>query len=281
LPLRNWRDGSWDQAHDISGQRIAETIFQPMINAIERLAPLARRFFQGMVIGALLVAVAVLKVRNWLRDTFGGSDILKGFDAQRAALYAGVFAFGVLAAAIGFVGLTMALALVPLAALVGALYGLGKVALAVYNFFAELDWAALGRSIVDGIVGGIKGAARWVWDAMKGLASSATTAFKKALGIASPSKEFQRLGLTLPQGVASGVDAGAPQVDAAVSDMVDVPEGGGRAALGAATSVSVGEVHIHTTAASGEDIARDLKRELERILRGVAVSMGAPVPGGA
>jgi aldehyde:ferredoxin oxidoreductase len=28
LPLRNWRDGSWDQAHDISGQRIAETIFQ-------------------------------------------------------------------------------------------------------------------------------------------------------------------------------------------------------------------------------------------------------------
>jgi aldehyde:ferredoxin oxidoreductase len=28
LPLRNWRDGSWDQANAISGQRIAETIFQ-------------------------------------------------------------------------------------------------------------------------------------------------------------------------------------------------------------------------------------------------------------
>jgi aldehyde:ferredoxin oxidoreductase len=27
LPLRNWRDGSWDKANDISGQRIAETIF--------------------------------------------------------------------------------------------------------------------------------------------------------------------------------------------------------------------------------------------------------------
>ncbi len=27
LPLRNWRDGSWAQAYDISGQRIAETIF--------------------------------------------------------------------------------------------------------------------------------------------------------------------------------------------------------------------------------------------------------------
>jgi aldehyde:ferredoxin oxidoreductase len=27
LPLRNWRDGSWDQAYAISGQRIAETIF--------------------------------------------------------------------------------------------------------------------------------------------------------------------------------------------------------------------------------------------------------------
>ena len=27
LPLRNWRDGSWDKAYDISGQRIAETIF--------------------------------------------------------------------------------------------------------------------------------------------------------------------------------------------------------------------------------------------------------------
>ena len=27
LPLRNWREGSWPQAYDISGQRIAETIF--------------------------------------------------------------------------------------------------------------------------------------------------------------------------------------------------------------------------------------------------------------
>lgn len=28
LPLRNWRDGSWDHAYAISGQRIAETIFE-------------------------------------------------------------------------------------------------------------------------------------------------------------------------------------------------------------------------------------------------------------
>lgn len=28
LPLRNWRDGSWDKAIDISGQRIHETIFE-------------------------------------------------------------------------------------------------------------------------------------------------------------------------------------------------------------------------------------------------------------
>ncbi len=28
LPLRNWRDGSWDKALDISGQRIQETIFE-------------------------------------------------------------------------------------------------------------------------------------------------------------------------------------------------------------------------------------------------------------
>lgn len=28
LPLRNWQDGSWDKAYDISGQKIAETIFE-------------------------------------------------------------------------------------------------------------------------------------------------------------------------------------------------------------------------------------------------------------
>lgn len=28
LPLRNWRDGSWDRAYAISGQRIAETVFE-------------------------------------------------------------------------------------------------------------------------------------------------------------------------------------------------------------------------------------------------------------
>lgn len=260
---------------------IAEAVFQPMINAVETLTPLVRRFFQGMIIGALEIGIVLLKVRNWFKRTFGDSEILKGINLQTLAVRLGIVAvfglaavFGVLAAALSIAAGNVLLIYTAFGLLLSGIVALVKKA---WNY----DWKSLGKSIVDGIVGGLKGGAKWVIDAVKNLGDASWKAFKSKLGIASPSKEFAKLGLAIPQGVEKGVNAGAPSVQGAVSDMVDVPKGGAARAGGSSTAVSIGEVHVHTIGTTAGEIARDFRRELEKVLKEVALTMGASAPGGA
>lgn len=260
---------------------IVETVFQPMIDGVEQLTPLVRRFFQGMIIGALEIGIVLLKVRNWFKRTFGDSELLKGISLQTLAVKLGTVAvfglaavFGVLAAALSIAAGNVLLIYSAFGLLISSIVALVKKA---WNF----DWKSLGKSIVDGIVGGLKGGAKWVIDAVKNLGDASWKAFKSKLGIASPSKEFAKLGLAIPQGVEKGVNAGAPSVQGAVGDMVDVPKGGAARAASSSMAVSIGEVHVHTSGTTAGEIARDFRRELEKVLKEVAFSMGAAVPGGA
>lgn len=299
---------------------ILETMFQPLANVAESLGPVIKRFFQGMVIGALYLAIAVLTVRNWFKKTFGSSDILSGFDAQTAALYAGIAAVGLLGAAFvamgglivgalavatpfiwGAVTATAALAVQGLilaapfllgAVAIGALVAAG---LALYDLWREIDWSSLGRAIIDGIVGGLESGAQWVIDAVTSLGESAFGAFKGTLGIASPSKEFAKLGVALPQGVEAGIDTGTPALKKSVETMVDVPqvptteaaktpEGSAvpaAAQRGGPISISFGDIVVNSKAETAKEMAADFKHELERVLETVVVQLGATLPGGA
>ena len=76
----------------------------------------------------------------------------------------------------------------------------------------EFDALAAGRltpealDFIAGLVAGIQAGAAQVVGAVKGLASQATTAFKGALGIASPSKVMMEMGGYMGDGVAMGLD---------------------------------------------------------------------------
>lgn len=291
---------------------ITEIMLKPLIAGLEYLAPLAKRFFQGMIIGALLLTIALLKVRNYFRKAFGDSDILRGLDAQKTALNAGLFAVMALASAFVLLGSALALAFAPLALVGGAFYGVYLAVEKAYKFIRGIDWGDLGASISKGIVGGLLSGSPWVVDAIKGLGTVAWKAFRLTLGIASPSKVFARLGVALPQGVAAGVTAGAPAVNRSVRAMVALPNFGGAARGptlpaqnapqvpvvqpgaqapqgaprgapgGQSNTVSIGELHVHTSAEKPAQIAADVKEELVRLLEGVAVSLGASMPvGGA
>lgn len=272
---------------------LVETLFQPMINALETVAPLAKRFFQGMVIGALVLTIGILKVRNWFRKTFGDSEILKGLDMTKAALYAGVAVVSLLAAGAAMLALTFAAAAAPIIAVGAAFLGLVRAGQALVRWWQGMDWGALGRSIVDGIVNGLRNGAKWVIEAVKSLGTGAWAAFRKTLGIASPSKAFAKLGLALPQGVQVGIERGTPGVERSMGRMVDVPAeaaapgraaapSSGAAAGPAAPSISlaVQELHVHAPSARPRDMAEELVSELERVLEGGLLSMGGAVPGG-
>lgn len=272
---------------------MVSTVFQPMINALEYLGPITKRFFQGMIIGALMIGIAVLRVRNWFRKTFGDVEVLKGIDTQTLALKAGLAVVAGLAGLFVVLAGTIGLVLAPFALLAGWIAAVGLVARGVYRVFTGIEWSKLGKSIVDGIVGGLKSGAKWVIDAVKNLGGAAWSAFRSKLGIASPSKEFARLGLALPEGVQQGIEDGTPGARRAAETMIPGPRipdaaapaaaaSGARAGgTGATVNVSIGDLHVHTTAKDAPGIVGDLRAELVRMLEGVAIELGAPLPGGA
>lgn len=266
--------------------------FQPVINGAETAGLIVKRVFQGMVIAALTTGIALLKVRNWLRSMFGDSTILRGMNMQELAVRAGGVAFAVFAGAVALtVGVVAALGavLVSMGAVVYAAVKpvliLGQAFYQAYQLIQKIEWAALGRSIVQGIVGGLRDGVTWVQDAMKQLGAAALTSFKSALGIASPSKAFMRLGLELPRGVQTGIQRGQPALQSDVARMVPVPDAPAPAARPAAqgaaaratTVIDVGGITlaIQTAATDAKELARDLEPELLAVFRRLLSQLGA------
>lgn len=80
---------------------------------------------------------------------------------------------------------------------------------AIIDAFKSVDWADLGRNIIDGVINGVKNAAGNLINVFKEMAQSALDSVKEFFGIASPSKVMRdQVGKMLPAGMAQGVEAG-------------------------------------------------------------------------
>lgn len=101
-----------------------------------------------------------------------------------------------------------------------AVAGMGQVLQNIGDAVKEIDWAALGKAIIDGIIAGLKSAGSALFGALKGLAGEALSAAKDSLKINSPSKVFRdEVGAAIPEGMAVGVEENAYMVSDAVEDM--------------------------------------------------------------
>jgi len=75
------------------------------------------------------------------------------------------------------------------------------------------DMLEMGKNICKGLADGIWGGIKWVTDAAKGIAKQAEKDARAALKINSPSKVFRdRIGKSIPEGMAIGIDANADSV---------------------------------------------------------------------
>lgn len=163
--------------------------------------------------------------------------------------------------------------------------------------FKQIDWIQTGKDILQGIINGISNPGA-LMASMAQLAIDAVSVFKGALGAKSPSKLFMRAGLTIPQGVAAGVEQGAPDANAAARDLIDVPKlgsgadgpGGALAPAGASaaggggrgvTRIEIGQVIVQASSSEPKQMGLDFRRELERVLEGLATELGARAPAGA
>jgi hypothetical protein len=281
-------------------KRILETLFNPMADFASGYGIYFKRFFQGLVIGAQLLTLGVLKLRNWLRQTFGDVEIFQGIDKQRLAVLAGASAVGALVAALGGLAAIMTIAFAPViiaTGLIGAfIYGCYRA----YKAITGIDWLGAGKSLVGGIVNGIKNGAQWVIDAIKNLAAKALKAFKEKLSIASPSKVFAKLGLELPRGMAVGVKAGTPFAENAVANMANSaaesatpaspamytpPPQQSRSARGASSAAApvlnlTLNVTTQATDTKGvvDEIMRAVRDGATQLFEGVAIQIGAEAP---
>lgn len=324
-------------------KQLLTVLVQPLVDAATSAAPLIKRFFQGMILGAQEIVIAVLQARAAFRRTFGigGGEQKKSIDLTTAALRTGKIAVGLFAVGLTLAGLAAAGLAVKLSiALIPAMWGLVRSvgALAIegliiaapfllaaaaiwavintgrllYQLWKEIDWTDLGRSIWQGIVSGLKGGAAWVVDAVTSIGEAASSAFKAALGIHSPSKAFAELGAAIPAGVTVGVQAGTPAARQAVNAMIKPPTVA-KMSLGASdpisrapridpataptapvapqareqrpgassANVTINELHVHATSDRPHELARDIKREIETVLEGALLQMGGRTAGAA
>lgn len=277
---------------------IFETVFQPILDAVTGASPILKRFFQGLIIGGLYVVIAVLKLRNAFRDTFGDVGLFKGLDGAQLALYAGAALVGTLTAGVLALGAAMALAAAPVLMVAGAFYALYKVGASLVNLWASIDWSALGTSMAQGVVDGLKRGSKWVVDAVRGMGTAAWKAFRGALGIASPSKAFAQLGLQIPAGVELGVEKGTPGAQRSVAELVDVPrypripaEPGpssspavasapGSSGGGGTVSLQIDQINVYASSSEAPAIASSLRSELAELLEQLLLQMGG-APAGA
>lgn len=89
--------------------------------------------------------------------------------------------------------------------------------------FTEVDWASIGRSIIEGIKNGISNAASLISTAAKDAAKSAYESAKSYLQINSPSKLFRDdIGSAIPEGMAVGIDKNTGYVTDAMNDLSDL-----------------------------------------------------------
>jgi hypothetical protein len=135
----------------------------------------------------------------------------------------------------------------------------------------------IGKSIITGIINGIKNGASLLADAAKNAAHSALDGAKKALGIKSPSKEFAKLGAYSMEGFAQGVtnsSAGASNITAGAMDAILGRVSGGVTSNSSSSStsqVTIGAgaivVHVDGTSANGQQVGQQAGQALLSVLQ--------------
>lgn len=83
-----------------------------------------------------------------------------------------------------------------------------EVVSSIIGFFKQLPTkiVEVGTNLVKGLWNGIKGATSWLKDKILGFGDSILSGFKKAFGIASPSKKTKEMGKYLAEGLSLGIE---------------------------------------------------------------------------
>lgn len=281
-------------------KRLAETLLNPLFDAVARVSPYVQGFFKGMVIASLVVTLMFVRAKRALEGAFG-SDATSKLDKVRVGVYAGIAAVALLIGSVVALGATIAVLATPLIApfialgaavlmlslpfvVAGAaVYGLYRAVAAAYRAIAEVDFGALGARLVDGLVAGLRSGVSRVVAAVKELGANATAALSSIWKIASPSKVGFEKGAFYGQGVELGVESRTAGVEVASRGLAEAATGASGTAAGraaGATQRSGGNtynVNLYGVKDADELTGRAFLARLVAELEGAAVAGGIPL----
>lgn len=164
---------------------------------------------------------------------------------------------------------------------------LGSIGEKIGEFLGHQDWGAIGKAIIDGIVGGITGAAGALYGAVETIGSKVKSTFKGILGISSPSTVFAGYGVDTAAGYAQGIERGTPRAQGAAADMAPAaPPNSPRPAAapgGGASAMSplIVNFEIHAGSSNGPEVVRAIQEssilaDLQKAIRQMLISQGVP-----
>lgn len=276
--------------HDLV-TRLGDSIAKGFAEAV----PLIEQFVKGLILGALKLEGAYLRVRVALHEAFAQNETLKsiekwweGTDKLRIAAGLGVGAVTGLAMAFGLLALniTLAVALLtaPLVLAASPFIGLYVGAKAAYEKLKTLDWKQIGEDVIRGLLGPLGQTDKIVESIMK-LGTAIKDAFKKALKISSPSKVFEGYGEMTGLGYVQGLERVKPLTTRATGEIVAgraLPEPGGHRSGASAGGGVTNRIEVNFVVTS-EQAARELRHDtsfladLTKAIEEACVGAGVPI----
>ena len=282
-------------------------MLNPLFNAIAVVAPYAKEAFKGIVFAALQIAIAAVKVRNFLLGLIpeevkaAAAELTAGIKWVEVAFWAGAVAAGLFVAALvilaavvvvgaaviaGSLFLALMVVLFPfilvaiaIAAVIAIIYYLGVATMAAVDWLMGLGAAGIDAagSLIDGLVNGIRSGAGAVYDALREMASQMASTITSALKLGSPSKLFAGFGANTALGFAGGVESETGTVTGAIEGMVADPDLAGGATAGGGSG---GAITLRFVQPDGSTQSRTvgLGEELTLFLEGLALQIRGEVP---
>lgn len=105
------------------------------------------------------------------------------------------------------------------------LVSVGSLIASIFANFAIADWASIGTNLVAGLKKGISNAWANLKSWFRGLFGDLIGVAKKILGIASPSKEFAKIGKFMAEGVGVGWNSAFRDIQRDINDSLDFDGG--------------------------------------------------------
>lgn len=89
------------------------------------------------------------------------------------------------------------------------------------NFLASVSWYSLGVNLMQGFLNGLKSLMSTIWNEVVAFVQRCTEAVRNALGVHSPSKVFEEIGINVDRGALKGLRSGFPEILESAEEMAN------------------------------------------------------------